>query len=99
MMHLSFGGKPCQSEWGAISESICNLAAAILHTNDWDPNRMYALKQHLVPNKTTLKDNIPFGQGMELIANIPINPRGMHDIYINDIICLTLDILWTDHVA
>jgi hypothetical protein len=42
---------------------------------------------------------ILFRQGKELIVNIPINPCGMHDIYINDIICLTLDILGTDHVA
>ncbi len=46
-----------------------------------------------------LNDDIPFGQGEELIVDIPINSRGMHDIYINDIICLTLDILGTDNIA
>ncbi len=60
---------------------------------------MYASNQHLVPNKTTLNDDIPFGQGKKLIVNIPINPQGMHDIYIDDIICLTLNILGTDHVS
>jgi hypothetical protein len=99
MLHLSFGGKPCPSEWGAILESICDLASAILHSNDWDLDKMYAPNQHLVPNKITLNDNIPFGQGMELIVDIPINPPGMHDIYIDDIICLTLYIIGTDHVA
>jgi hypothetical protein len=34
-----------------------------------------------------------------LIVNIPINPRGMHDLYIDDIIGLTVDIPGTNHVA
>jgi hypothetical protein len=80
MLRLSFGGKPCPSEWGAISESIYNLATAILHSNDWDPDKMYAPNQHLVPKKITLNNDIPFEQGKELVVNIPINPRGMHDI-------------------
>jgi hypothetical protein len=60
---------------------------------------MYAPNQHLVPQKITLNNNISFGQGKELVVDIPINPRGTHDIYIDDIICLILDILGTDHVA
>jgi hypothetical protein len=99
MLHLSFGGKPCPSEWGAISESICDLATVILHSNNWDPVKMYAPNQHLLPPKITLNNHISFGQGKELVIDIPINPRGMHDIYIDVIICLTLDILGTDHVA
>jgi hypothetical protein len=58
---------------------------------------MYAPSQHLVPPKPTLGNDIPFEQGKELIVNIPIDPRRTHDIYTDDIICLTLDILGTDH--
>jgi hypothetical protein len=39
MLWLSFGGKPCPFEWGVISETICNLANAILLSKDWDPQR------------------------------------------------------------
>ncbi len=99
MLRLSFGGKPCPLEWAAISESICNLATAILHSNYWDPGKMYAPNQHLVPPKIILNDDIPFGQGKELVVDIPINPRGTYDINIGNIICLTLNILGTDHVA
>ncbi len=45
----SVGGKPCLSEWGAISESICDLATAILHSDDWDPDKIYTPNQHLIP--------------------------------------------------
>jgi hypothetical protein len=60
---------------------------------------MYAPNQHPVPKKITFDTDIPFGQGKDLVVDIPINPRGTQDIYIDDIICLTLDILGTDHVA
>ena len=36
MLRLTFGGAPCPSEWGSIAESICDLANAILLSNDWD---------------------------------------------------------------
>ena len=40
----------------------------------------------------------PLGS-LELIVDIPINPRGTHNIYIDDIINLTINIPSTDHVA
>ena len=55
--------------------------------------------QHLVPEWMLLDNSIPFAHGLELIVKIPIDPRGIHDIYIDDIINLTIDIPGTDHVA
>ena len=46
-----------------------------------------------------LDESIPFAHGLELIVKIPIDPQGIHDIYIDDIINLTIDIPGTDHVA
>jgi hypothetical protein len=39
-----------------------------------------------------MPDDVPFGIGKELIVNVEINPRGIHDIYINDLIGLGLDL-------
>ena len=99
MLRLSFGGKPCPFKWDVISKSICDLANTILHNNRWDPYDLTTPNQHLVPERTLLDNSIPFGQGLELIVDIPINPRGTHDIYIDDIINLTINIPGTDHVA
>ena len=100
MLRLSFGGKPCPFEWEVISKLICNLANLILHDNNWDPYNLIALNQHLVPERMLLVDNsIPFVQGFKLIVDIPINPQGMHDIYIDDIISLTVGISGTNHVT
>jgi hypothetical protein len=84
MLWLSFGGKPCPFEWGVISETICNLANAILHSNDWDPEELFAPNQHLVPERELLDNNAPFAKGAELIVDIPVDPRGIHNVYIND---------------
>ncbi len=85
--------------WGVFSESICDLANAILFNNDWDTFDLLAPNQSLVPPRTLLDDDIPFCAGAELIVEIPINPRGSHDVYIDDVILLTVDIPGTDNAA
>ncbi len=44
-------------------------------------------------------DDTPFAKGAELIVDIPINPSGKHNLYIDDIINLTIDIPGAYHVA
>ena len=46
-----------------------------------------------------MDDDIPFGIGKELIVDINVNPRGIHNIYVNDMIPLTLDIPGTNNLA
>jgi len=96
---LSFGGKPCPYMWGVFLETICDLANAILFDNDWEPSDLFAPNQSLVPTRVLLDDDIPFGEGAELIVDIPIDPRGSHDVYINDLILVTVDIPGTDNAA
>jgi hypothetical protein len=92
MLRLTFGGAPCPSEWGSIAKSICDLANAILLNDEWDPLSLQSLAQHLVPNKITLEDDIPFGIRRDLIVDIPVDPRGTVDLYIDDFCGLTVDI-------
>jgi hypothetical protein len=99
MLWLSFGGKPCPFEWGVISETICDLSNAILLSKDWDPKELFAPNQHLVPEREHLDNNVLFAKGAELIVHIPVDPRGIHDIYIDDIIGLTVDIPGSNNVA
>ena len=64
MLRLTFGGAPCPSEFGALSEMICDLINAILHHDDWDPLALFAeTAQTNVPPKETLDDDTPFGIG------------------------------------
>ena len=97
MLRLTFGGTPCPYEWSTISELVCDLATAILIDDDWNPNDLYAPDQHLIPPPDFLPSNMPFGQGQELIVDIDINDRGTHDMYLDDIIGLGIDLPNSDN--
>jgi hypothetical protein len=100
MLRLSFGGAPCPSEWGAISESGCNLMNAILQHDDWDPLTLFATAaQAHVPPKEVLPEDIPFGIGQDLIVDIPVDARGIINVYIDDFIGLTIDLNNTNNAT
>ena len=76
---------------------------AILHDETWDPSLLASPSQRLVPlplsaSSRKLEDEEQLGLGRELIVNIPINHKGTHDIYIDDLIALTLDIPGTNNL-
>ena len=98
-LHLSFSGKPCPYMWDVFFETICDLANAILFNNNWDPLDLIAPNQPLVPPRVLLDKDIPFGAGMELIVDILIGPHGLHDVYIDDVILLTVNIPGTENIA
>ncbi len=97
-LRLTFGGCPCPNEWGAFSEPICDLATAILHDDLWKPAKLHSPTQNLVPLPKPMEDNVPFGIGQELIVDINVNPRGFNDVYIDDMIPLTVNIPGTDNL-
>jgi hypothetical protein len=45
-----------------------------------------------------MNDNVPFGEGKELIIDVKVNSRVTHDIYINDLFELGLDLLKSDNL-
>ena len=68
------------NEWGVLAEPICDIANVLLHDDNWNPRDLHSPIQHLVPMPITIDNDIQFGEGKELIVNIPINPRGMNDV-------------------
>ncbi len=89
-LRLTFGGAPCPYEWSVISESVCDLANALLHDDNWDPTNLSSPSG--VPPLSTLDDNAPFGIGRKQIVDIPIDPRGTINCYIDDTIGITVDL-------
>ena len=92
LLRLTFGGAPCPNEWSRLSEPICDLATALLHDEKWDPSTLASPSQHLVPQATSSTSQELLGIGLELIVDLPINHKGTHDIYLDDLIALTLDV-------
>jgi hypothetical protein len=97
-LRLIFGGAPCPYECGVISESICNLATAILHDNPWYPDNLQAPNQESFPSPKFMDDNVPFGEGKELIIDVKVNSRGTYDINIDDLVGLGLDLPESDNL-
>ena len=96
---LTFGGAACPFEWSVISETVCDLATAIAHNKNWDTNELQAPDQELVPPPNLLPDNIPFAPGKDLIVDGDIDDRGTHEMYLDDLIGLGIDIPNTDNCA
>ena len=71
---------------------------ALLHSNEWDPNSLKSKLEHLVPQPKFLPDGEPFAKGKDLIVDIPIDPRGTSDVYIDDTTSLCVDIEGSDNV-
>lgn len=97
-LRLTFGGAPCPSEWGEMSETICDLTNAILSDSSWDPKLMRSPNQDLVPKEPMLPDTVGFGEARQLFVDIPINPRGKNEVFIDDNCTLGVDLPGTDNV-
>jgi hypothetical protein len=55
--------------------------------------------QFLVPPPVLLDNSIPFKECLELIVDIPVDPRGINSIYIDNIISLVFDIEGSDNLV
>jgi hypothetical protein len=97
-LQLMFGGRLCPNFWCMMSEIMCDLTTAILHNDEWDPMTLFGRNQHLVPPPRRLDDQIPFNKGRELIVNINVDSQGMNDIYIDDLVSLTVEVEGSDNL-
>ena len=91
-LRLTFGGAPGPYEWGAVSESICDLSIAIMQDENWDPSQLQVPVVCHVPPPKILDESIPFAEGKYLIVEVPVDARGIADVYIYDTIALTVDL-------
>jgi hypothetical protein len=73
-----------------MSESICDLANKLLKCKEWDPLTLHALVQTDIPTQEYLDDDAPFAMGRDLIINVPVNPHGYADVYIDNTTGLTI---------
>jgi hypothetical protein len=96
---LSFGGAPGPFNFSMASERICNLINAIMHKADWTPYKLHGKSQHLSPPPEFLDDSIPFARGLELIIDIPVDPRAITNIYIDYLTSVTINIEGKDNLV
>eukprot|EP00957_Ditylum_brightwellii_P210893 15365526-Ditylum_brightwellii.AAC.1 len=96
---LTFGGSHGPYKWGVLSKSICDLANTILKDMDWDSDSLFLPIQHLVPPKSMLPLDMPFGKAEKQIVDILIDPRENIDVYIDNAIGLTVNLPGSNNVT
>ena len=97
-LRLTFGGAPGPYEWGAISETICDLSVAISHSDDWDPEALRAPNGDMVPPPKSLSNDEPFAEGKELVVDMPLDTSRTTGVYIDDTIALGVDVKGANNV-
>ncbi len=71
-------------------EMICDLANKLLKCKDWIPKDLHALVQQDILLRQYLDNDVPFASGRKHIVDIPIDPMGYADVYIDDTMGLTI---------
>ena len=69
----------------------------ILLNKNWKPDELHAPNQDGFPEPQFFPDDTPFGKGRELIIEIKVNKFCIHDIYIDDLIGLGLNLPDSDN--
>ena len=90
-LRLTFGGRPCPSEWCNISEAVADLSRAILACPDWDPASLHSPQQRHVGVTELLDNSVPFASAEPLAVSLPADDQGTVEPYIDDIIAAMLD--------
>jgi hypothetical protein len=89
---MTFGGSPCPSLWGYISDTLADSCNALIHNIHWDHNILFDLLSDLLDLPKALPDSVPFHQASPMSVRVPENDLGKVDIYLDDTIGIALDI-------
>ena len=91
-LRMTFGGAANPYFWGEISESVIDLANALLQIDDWDPNEFHSPLQHLLPEPTNKTEGEAITKAMPIAVKVNTNNgKCKSDIYIDDGTTIILD--------
>jgi hypothetical protein len=91
-LRMTFGGSPCPPLWGYISNTIIDVCNSIIQNEYWDHDSIYDPISDQLQEKICLHESVPFHPAKELSVHLPLNDRGIADIYIDDSIGVAPDI-------
>ena len=73
-------------------ESICDLSIAIMQDEKWNPSHIQSPDGCHVLSPKIFDESITFAEGKELIVDVPVDAKGIADVYIDNMIALTVDV-------
>jgi hypothetical protein len=91
-LRMRFGGAPCPSMWGVISEIITDIGNSLIQNEMWHHEELYDSISDQLDAPLDLPSTIPFHKSRDLSVYIPPNDKGKVDIYIDDSIGIAPDI-------
>jgi hypothetical protein len=59
---------------------------------------LFSPSSDLIPPRKYLPEDVPFGVGKELVVDVPVNPRGMSDVFIDDTFTQAVDLPGSDNI-
>jgi len=90
-LRLTFGGSPCPNLWGCLCEATTDLCNALILNKHWDHTILHDPLTSSLNIPQSLPDSIPFAKSKHLSVLIPSNNIGKSDVFIDDIIAISLD--------
>ncbi len=91
-LQMTFGGAPCPSMWGYISDTLADVCNSLIQNDYWNHHTLVVPLSRNIEPPLDLPDSIPFHPAKPLSIQIPHNDRGKVDIYIDDTIGIAPDI-------
>ena len=86
MSVATFGGASCPNLFTEISESVADLANAIVRCPKWDPNTTKSVHEKLI-GKPILQDvKVEFKEARATLRDFGIDDFGTTDVFIDDLI-------------
>lgn len=98
MLRLTFGGRACPSEWGSASETICDLANAIINDPSWDPDSLFNEQSLELPRPESMPDEVEIKEGRESMIEAPVSDVGASEVFIDDIFSFAVDLPQTNNI-
>jgi len=89
---MTFGGSPCPSLWGVLSESTVDIANTLLHNPFWNHLEIFDPVSDLIDPPLSLPEDKTYCQAKELSVPLPENSLGYVDVFIDDNIGVVLDL-------
>lgn len=91
-LRMTFGGAAFPSMWSNCSEIIGDLANDLILCPDWNPSELHSPLQHLIPPPLRPTSHEPFAQAKPMSVTLPVNDKGLVEVYLDDIPPVCVDI-------
>jgi hypothetical protein len=85
-LRVTFGGRPSPSLFSEVSESITDLANALVRCKSWDPGELTPTHSNLIGDTKLEPEQIPMAKAREMAVDPKIDKHGLIDVFIDDII-------------